>query len=88
MKKLYCLVGNGGDGSYSINYTMNEDYIKEQQRRYDCDESDYEYDLGIDGDGFHYDVLLVPDECTCGSDDARGDGASVPRSVGGGRERS
>jgi 6-phosphofructokinase len=64
MKKLYLLVSNGGDGSYSINYTFNKEWIDEQQRRYDNDESDFEYDPGIDGDGFHYDVINVPEDCT------------------------
>ena len=64
MKELFVLVRNGGDGSYSVNYTFNQEWIDEQQRRYDNGECDYEYDLGIDGDGFHYDTLMVPDECT------------------------
>ena len=63
-KKLFQLVSNGGDGSYSIQSTFNEDWINEQQKRYDNDELDYEYDAGIDGDGFHYDILTVPDNCT------------------------
>ncbi len=64
MRKLFVLVSNGGDGSYNAQYTMNEAWIAEQQRRYDNDECDCEYDIGIDGDGFHYDVLTVPDGCS------------------------
>lgn len=64
VKKLFVLVGNCGDGSYSINYTFNEDWINQQQTRYDNGESDYEYDLGIDGDGFSYSILTVPKGCT------------------------
>lgn len=62
--KLYLLVSNGGDGSYSINKTLNKEWIDEQQRRYDNGESDFEFDPGIDGDGFHYDTIEVPDGST------------------------
>lgn len=64
MKKLYVLISNNGDGSSSVQYTFNKDWIDEQQRRYDNDESDYEWDIGVDGEGFHYNVLNVPEECT------------------------
>lgn len=63
-KKLFVLVDNGGDGSNYPRYTFNQKWIDEQQERYDNGESDYEYDIGVDGDGFHYDALTVPDECT------------------------
>jgi hypothetical protein len=64
VRKLYLLVQDCGDGSYAIQYTFNEDWIKKQEARYDRGEiygPDY---CGCDGDGFHYDVLNVPDECT------------------------
>ena len=64
MKKLFLLVSSGGDGSYNIQYTFNEYWIAKQKERYDNDELDFEYDAGVDGDGFHYDILMVPDECT------------------------
>lgn len=64
MKKLYVLVSNNGDGSYSANFTMNKKWIDKQQVRYNAGESDYEYDVGVDGDGFHYTTLTLPDECT------------------------
>ena len=60
-KKLFVLISNGGDGSYYPQYTFNEEWILFQEQR---DDFDFEYDLGVDGDGFHYDVLTVPDECT------------------------
>jgi hypothetical protein len=63
MKKLFVLVADGGDGSYHTQYTFNEQWIVEQQRKYDEGEYD-EWSPGIDGDGFHYSVLMVPDECT------------------------
>jgi hypothetical protein len=63
-KKLFVLVGDGGDGSYSTNYTFDTAWIEKQAERHQNGESDYEYDLGVDGDGFHYTTLTVPDECT------------------------
>lgn len=63
MKKLFVLVSDGGDGSYSPQFTFNEEWIAKQQERYDNDGYD-EYAIGVDGDGFHYKVLTVPDECT------------------------
>lgn len=62
MKKLFVLVSNGGDGSSYPQYTFNEEWINVQKER---DDFNYDgYDLGVDGDGFHYDTLMVPDECT------------------------
>jgi hypothetical protein len=63
-KTLYVLVSNGGDGSYYPRYTFNAEWINEQESRNDLD---YEYGIGVDGDGFHYDTLTVPDECTLDS---------------------
>lgn len=62
-KPLFVLVDDGGDGSYSVRYTMNRDWIDHQQNLYDDGELEYPA-LGVDGDGFHYSVMLVPDECT------------------------
>jgi hypothetical protein len=64
MKNLYLLVSNGGDGSYSVNYSMSDEYIARQRERYNNGELDYEYDAGVDGDGFHYDTLKIPDDMT------------------------
>ncbi len=64
-KKLFVLVSDSGDGSYSVRYTFNEEWIKLQEQR-DAD-GDFAYDgsdIGVDGDGFHYDWLNVPVECT------------------------
>lgn len=63
MKNLYILVTDGGDGSYYPQYTFNSDWIKLQEAR-----TDHDYDdIGVDGDGFHYDTLTVPDEYTLAS---------------------
>jgi hypothetical protein len=63
MKKLYVLVNDGGDGSYYPQYTFNEEWIKKMD---DADaDGNLEYgNIGVDGDGFHYETLTVPDECT------------------------
>jgi hypothetical protein len=63
MKKLYVLVQDGGDGSYSPQYTFNEEWINSQNDKYEAGELEYP-ELGVDGDGFHYDILYVPEECT------------------------
>lgn len=62
-KTLYVLVSNGGDGSYYPHYTFNSEFIDkmndlEERGLLDCES------LGCDGDGFHYDTIIVPDECT------------------------
>lgn len=64
MKNLYLLVSNGGDGSYSVQYSMSDEWIAKQEARYDNDELDYECDAGVDGDGFHYDTIKIPDDMT------------------------
>lgn len=61
-KKLFVLISNGGDGSYSPQYTFNEKWIERME--YNEGNLDCEYDIGVDGDGFHYDVLTVPDDST------------------------
>lgn len=62
-KKLFVLIADGGDGSYSPQYTFNEEWINDKQVLFDAGE--YEYpEPGCDGDGFNYRILTVPDECT------------------------
>lgn len=61
MKTLYVLTSDGGDGSRSVHYTFNSLFIQGLNDR--SHEMDYD-DLGCDGDGFGYDTLSVPDECT------------------------
>lgn len=62
-KKLYMLVQDCGDGSYYIRYTMSQEWLDAYQERYNNDELDC-FDLGVDGDGFHYQTILVPDDAT------------------------
>ena len=62
-KQLFVITGDGGDGSFHAYYTFNKDWIEEREQQYNRGELDY-YSIGVDGDGFHYDTLTVPDECT------------------------
>lgn len=62
-KNLYVFINDGGDGSYSAQYTFNDEWVAAMQEKYDNGELDYDA-VGCDGDGFHYDVLTVPAECT------------------------
>lgn len=63
MKTLYVLPSNNGDGSCTIKYTFNMDWIMAMEEAYSSGE-DFDYERWADGDGFHYDSLTVPDECT------------------------
>lgn len=62
-KTLYVLVSNGGDGSYYPHYTFNADFIAKLNEAEERGMLDYD-SLGCDGDGFHYDTIEVPLECT------------------------
>ena len=66
-KPLYVLVSDGGDGSYSVQYTLNPDLIKEMNEAYDDERMTYENGMGCDGDGFHYDTINVPADSTAKS---------------------
>lgn len=57
-KILYVLISDGEDGSYYPHFTFNGEWIAKM-------EETAEYgDIGVDGDGFHYETLILPDECT------------------------
>lgn len=62
-KNLYVLVSDGGDGSYSTVFTLDAAWIARQQDRYDNDRLEHG-DIGVDGDGFHYDTIQVPEDAT------------------------
>lgn len=65
-KKLFILIQDCGDGSFGFRYTMNEKWIAQQQEKYDNGELEYD-SIGCDSDGFHFDMLEVPDDCTLNS---------------------
>ncbi len=63
MKKLFIVAYDCGDGSTYNKFTFDEAVIKQIQKDYDDGLIDYGDGWG-DGDGFHYDVLTLPAECT------------------------
>ncbi len=63
-KCLYILIAVGGDGSYYPHYTFNRGLVMALKKAYDEDRMDYENGIGCDGDGFHYDFMTVPVDCT------------------------
>lgn len=63
-KKLYVLICDGGDGSYYPKYTLDFTLIAKMQEAYDLDLMDYENGIGVDGDGFHYSTINVPEDAT------------------------
>jgi len=66
-KPLYVLTSDGGDGSSYPRYSLNSELIDKLQKAYDLDLMCYDNGIGVDGDGFHYDVIQVPVECTAES---------------------
>lgn len=61
--KLYILVSNGGDGSYSPVFTFDSDLIEKLEKLHNEDILDCESGFS-DGDGFHYTTINVPDDST------------------------
>lgn len=62
MKNLYILISNNGDGSSSVKATFDQALVDEMEQKVDDGQLDYE--RWADGDGFHYSIWTVPDECT------------------------
>lgn len=65
--KLYVLISNGGDGSYNPLYVLDQKVIDLLEDAYNDDKLDYECAPGVDGDGFHYGTITVPDDSTAES---------------------
>lgn len=63
-KTLYVLISNAGDGSYYTNYILDPIVIEIMKKADQMDLLDYEYDMGVDGDGFHYSEIKIPDYLT------------------------
>lgn len=67
-KNLYVINRSSGDGSFHTAYTFNEQWVLDLENRIDSDDAtEYELEVYCDGDGFHYDILTVPEECTLAS---------------------
>lgn len=62
-KTLYILINDGGDGSYNNSFTLSKEWIDAQKEKYDNDELEHG-ETGVDGDGFHYSEIQVPDDAT------------------------
>lgn len=62
--ELYILISNGGDGSYHANFVLDPAVLALLQNAYEEDKVDYEYCPGVDGDGFHYSSITVPEGST------------------------
>ena len=64
-KNLYVVIKNCGDGSSTACYTFNEKWVTDMEiRDGDYRLQEWEMEEWCDGDGFHYDILTVPEECT------------------------
>jgi len=66
-RPLYLLIQNCGDGSSYPRFTFNTELIAKLQLAADEDRMDYENGIGMDGDGFHYETLNVPEGCNAES---------------------
>jgi hypothetical protein len=76
-KNLYILVTDAGDGSYYLSYTFNSEWIEKVKDLYHQGKLEWDFP-GMDGDGFNYKVLTVPEECTLESLGIRDDIAVGP----------
>lgn len=72
-KPLYILIQDGQDGSYYPKYTFNTELVTKLRQAFDNEQMDWENGIAIDGDGFHYETLTVPVECTAESLGIQGD---------------
>lgn len=63
-KPLYILVSNGGDGSFYPTFVLDPEVIAKLEKAYEDGHMDYEYGMGCDGDGFHYETMNVPSDST------------------------
>ena len=62
--KLYILISDGGDGSYYPQFTLNGQLIEKLQKAADEGLMHYDNGVGMDGDGFHFEAINVPDGST------------------------
>jgi len=75
-KELYVLVQDSMDGSYIPKFTFSKEWITKAEKLHDDGKLGWDDIVGIDGDGFHYTTITVPDECTLQSLGIRDDLAS------------
>ena len=63
MATLYILIEDCGDGSYANRFCLDKALIDRQEDRYNNDELEHG-EPGVDGDGFSYSEVTVPDGST------------------------
>lgn len=63
-KQIFILIKNNGDGSGSLQFVIDETLIDAMHKANDLGLLDCENHAGVDGDGFHYTTLNVPETMT------------------------
>lgn len=63
MATLYILIEDCGDGSYTNRFCLDKSLIERQEDLYENGNLDYGA-AGVDGDGFSYSEVTVPDGST------------------------
>lgn len=61
---LYVLIRGNGDGSNSLVYVIDPNVIVKMEQLHDDEIMDYDNGGYVDGDGFHYGCITLPDGCT------------------------
>lgn len=64
---LFILTSDGGDGSYYPKFVLDPVVIAMLEAAYDRGVMDCENGYGVDGDGFHYEKINVPEGSTAES---------------------
>lgn len=62
MQTVYLFTQDNGDGSSSIVAVSDPQVVSEIKELMDDDMWDFENGFGVDGDGFHYMTMYLPDE--------------------------
>jgi len=63
-KPLYVICADGGDGSYYPKFTLSTKLVEELKAAAEDGRMHYDNGIGVDGDGFHYTAIMVPDDAT------------------------
>lgn len=61
---MFVLIKDEGDGSYSPRFTFNTSLINKLSFAAEGNWMDSQNGVGVDGDGFHYTTITVPDDAT------------------------
>lgn len=63
-KQIFILIKNNGDGSSSTRFVLDPKLIVAMERADEMGLLDCEQHAGVDGDGFHYSTINVPENFT------------------------